>query len=250
VTEPSPARGPIPLATARRAESLRQLGLLSAGVAHDMRNVLNGLSLRIQVLQGTGGIAPDVAASLAQMRRDISLGAQLLGRVRELGRCETSIGMERVELDHVLADACQLARFHSPSGSPTTTEIVRDGSSPVVFGQRSEMVSAILNLLLNAVDASPGGGKITARTGSDRGTSFIEVEDEGPGIPPDVQARMFEPYFTTKGNDGTGLGLASVAECARRFRGEVRVTTGLHGTTIALVLPTASSERSTSDEAR
>lgn len=247
VTESSPTCGAIPLAAARRAESLRQLGLLSAGVAHDMRNVLNGLSLRIQILQGTGSAAGEVAACLAQMRRDVSLGAQLLERVRELGRCEPSIAMERVELDDVLADACQLARFHSPAGRPTTTEIVCDGASPVVFAQRSEMVSAVLNLLLNAVDASPRGGKITARTGSDRGTSFVEIEDEGPGIPPAVQARMFEPYFTTKGNDGTGLGLASVAECARRHRGEVRVTTGLHGTTIALVLPSASSQGSTPD---
>lgn len=95
----------------------------------------------------------------------------------------------------------------------------------------------MLNLLLNAIDASPVGAMIVVRTGSERDCGFVEVEDHGPGIPPDVQMRMFEPLFTTEGGDGTGLGLASVADYARRRRGEVRVTTGPQGTAITMILP-------------
>lgn len=239
--QPSSARGPIPISSARRAESLRQLGLLSAGVAHDVCNVLNVLSLRIQLLEHADiAVAPEVVQSLAKMRHDIALGVELLGRIRVLGRCELSTPAEWVDLDEVAVEACNLARFHAPAGTLAKTEIRRElGSSPVVHGQRSEFVSAVLNLLLNAIDASPRGGKITVRTGSDRDAAFIEVADEGPGIPAEVQARMFEPYFTTKGGAGTGLGLASVAECARCHHGEVRVTTGPRGTAIAFALPLA-----------
>ncbi len=141
-------------------------------------------------------------------------------------------------LDSVLVDACRLARLHAPAGQGAKTEIrCEHGSPALAYGQHGELVSAVLNVLLNAIDASPPGAKITVRTGSERDRAFIEVVDEGPGIPPDVQTHMFDPFFTTKGSAGTGLGLASVAECARGHRGEARVTTGPQGTAIAIVLP-------------
>jgi signal transduction histidine kinase len=102
-------------------------------------------------------------------------------------------------------------------------------------------VSALVNLLVNAIDAAGTTGKvITLRSGESDGGSFVEVEDDGSGMPLDVEKRVFEPFFTTKGTEGTGLGLAMVYATVLRYGGSITLDTALgRGTRFRLWFPAA-----------
>lgn len=227
---------------AEHAERLRLLGELCTGLVHDLRNVQNGLSLRLQLLERSpAGRTPEVAELLAEMRQDIRVGVELLGRVRAFGRGDEAAGSSLVDVDGVAAEACALASARAPAADAPKPELRSELSSPPpVVAHRGELVSAVLNLLVNAVDAVPARGPVVVRTGFVGSHVWIDVLDQGPGIPPDVKARMFEPFFTTKGTRGTGLGLASAADCAARHGGELHVRTGEGaGTTVRISLPAA-----------
>jgi signal transduction histidine kinase len=95
---------------------------------------------------------------------------------------------------------------------------------------------------VNAIDAMTTAGTITFRTGGDENTRFVEVADDGPGMPPEIERRVFEPFFSTKGDQGTGLGLAMVYACMKRHAGKVSLTTAPgQGTTFRLSFPISSS---------
>jgi signal transduction histidine kinase len=219
------AKSTFSVAGERHAEKLRLLGTLTAGIAHDMRNVLNGLYLRLQVLERTPSAAqPDLTQTLAQMRQDLQVGIQLLERIRNFGRPEASAHATIVDIDSVVTEACMLASSRPASNGSAGLVIDKQLSAPPpVVGWRGELVTAVLNLLLNAIDVTPAGGRVTVRTIPMGDGAWVEVEDQGPGIPPDVQQHMFEPFFTTKGAKGTGLGLCSVVECVERHGGELRI---------------------------
>ena len=113
-----------------------------------------------------------------------------------------------------------------------------------VPGRRADVIDAVVNLAINAIEAvsDAGGGAVTIRTGSDDDAAWIEVTDDGPGMPPEVEARVFEPFFSTKGTQGTGLGLANVFATMQRHHGDVVLDTGLgRGTRFQLRFPRAPS---------
>jgi len=215
------------------------LGTLAAGMAHDLRNVLNGMFLRVQLLERTTSV--DIAPVVAQLRNDIFVGVQLLDRVRNL--TPTNDVPSMVDLNDVIAEASELAKFGHALSTRQATVMCEPGTVRPLTARRGEIVAAVLNLLLNAADAMPGG-RVTVRTGSTEKATWIEVKDDGPGIPDAVKAHMFDPFFTTKGSRGTGLGLASVAACMRFHGGTTRVRTiPGRGTSITLRFPTAGHDR-------
>jgi two-component system cell cycle sensor histidine kinase/response regulator CckA len=219
-------------------EQLRTLGTLTAGVAHDMRNVLNGLYLRLQLLEKAVAAKDEsiVSETLGQMRQDIQVGTQLLQRVQNFARPDDT-HPTFVDLDAVVSEACTLAWAHTNEGRRVTIEQDR-GAPPRVVGWQGELVVAVLNLVMNAIDATPIGQRVTVRTSTIGGRSCVEVQDRGAGMPPDVVDRMCEPFFTTKGKGGSGLGLASVAQCVDRHGAELRVRSapGL-GSSIGILFP-------------
>jgi len=87
----------------------------------------------------------------------------------------------------------------------------------------ADCITAIVNLIFNAVDAVNGRGTIKVRTGTSDGGAWIEVEDDGPGIPPEIRSRIIEPLFTTKGNQGTGLGVSIVYAFTRKHGGRLDI---------------------------
>ena len=120
---------------------------------------------------------------------------------------------------------------------------VRESSAPSArHGARGEIVGALVNLIVNAIDAMPDGGTITLRSGEAERGGWVEVADDGPGMPPEVERRVFEPFFTTKGAEGTGLGLAMVYATVQRHGGSVKLETAPgKGTTFRLWFPATSS---------
>jgi signal transduction histidine kinase len=141
-----------------------------------------------------------------------------------------------------------LRQFHEqaqrvlPGGIVLTCEL--PDTLPLVQINPHGLVHALWNLVINAKQAIDGEGAIELRCGYDRRKVWIEVEDSGPGIPPDVQERIFDPYFTTKPiGQGTGLGLTAVARYVRGSNGAIEVESrGGRGTTFRMAFPRAAGE--------
>jgi signal transduction histidine kinase len=227
--------------TLARTEKLRALGQMAAGVSHDLKNMLNPLSLQLQIVGRAiqRGNNADAQETLEDMKQVLSRGIQTIERLREYSRQARQTRSEQVILDDLVHEAGEIARPRMASRGGRMNRIQEElGRAPPVMGRSAEIVSALVNLIVNAIDAMPDGGSIWLRTGeADRG-SWVEVADEGPGMPPEIERRVFEPFFTTKGESGTGLGLAMVYACMQRHGGSVKLQTAPgKGTTFRLWFP-------------
>lgn len=213
-------------ATLARGEKLRTLGRMAAGISHDLKNILNPILLHLDVAaraQARGDTGQSIEA-LAEMKQALRRGVEVTDRLRLFSRQTPESQMGAVDLNTLAREAVHLLRPRIASGSDRLSRIHEKlGNPPSVLGQPSEIVSALLNLLVNAVDAKADGGNITVRTREERGGASVAIADDGPGMTPEVQARVFEPFFTTKGTEGTGLGLAMVYATMQRHGGTVRV---------------------------
>jgi CheY-like chemotaxis protein len=119
-----------------------------------------------------------------------------------------------------------------------------------ILGHESEIRDALTNLIFNAVDAMPDGGTLTVRTRSSAETVQLEVADSGIGMDEETRRRCLEPFFTTKGERGTGLGLAMVYGMVRRHSAELEIDSTLHrGTTMRIVFPAAQAAAAAAPEA-
>jgi signal transduction histidine kinase len=219
------------LAEAQRAlleqERMRAIGEMTSGVAHDLNNTLNALSLRIDVLKrgrtGTGG---EQGSNLDVISRILSDASERVSRLQDFARRRRDRPLEEVDLCRVIRDATEMARTQLEQRnvlSGVDIQIVLDlPALPPVTGVAAELRHVFVNLLLNARDAMTGSGKINIR-GSilDDGAVVASVEDEGSGIPEGLLDKIFDPFFTTKGQRGTGLGLSMAARVMQRVGGSI-----------------------------
>ncbi|NUP11232.1 MAG: HAMP domain-containing histidine kinase [Polyangiaceae bacterium] len=228
-------------AALERTEKLRALGQMAAGVAHDLRNILNPITLYLQLAkrQVRAGDKEALESSFDEMASVVGRGMQLLEGLRQFSRQSPDAAEQMVDLDALAREALTIARPRMSSRAkamPRVSEELR--SPPPVLARSGEVVSAIVNLIANAQDALERGGTITVRTGTERGGSFVEVADDGPGMPPEVRDRVFEPFFTTKGEEGTGLGLAMVYSTMVRHGGTAELSSDVgKGTCVRLWFP-------------
>jgi len=209
-----------------RKNRLAALGEMAAGLAHEIRNPLGGIHLYASLL------AQDVAGKKdsLQLVQKISGGVRrleaLVGQVLQFSR-ELHVSLETIDLAEVVDDAVELAagktaerRVTCHVAGPRPLNVTAD---PLLLGQ------ALLNLLLNAAEAAPQGGTVRVRfsppapDGSDVKQFHLEVCDDGPGIPPHVLDKIFNPFFTTK-DTGTGLGLAIVHRVVEAHDGTILAT--------------------------
>ncbi|HEX7602498.1 MAG TPA: hybrid sensor histidine kinase/response regulator [Polyangiaceae bacterium] len=225
-----------------RSQRLRAMGEMAAGVAHDVRNLLNPIHLNVQLAERacTPQTPDTIPRALTDIRRLVMRAVQTVERLRDYSRpAEATPHMCTVDLNALVTEACDVARPRVASRGIPCRIIEELGSPPPTKGFPGEIVSALVNLILNAIDAMPNGGSITLRTG-EHGGAFISVGDDGPGMPPEVAAHVFEPFFTTKGDRGTGLGLATVSACMELHAGHIALqTTEGQGTTFTLSFPRA-----------
>jgi two-component system, cell cycle sensor histidine kinase and response regulator CckA len=231
----------------RHARKMEEVGRLAGGVAHDFNTLLTVISAHAQFLRDApaddrdpGG---DVQEILHAVERGARLTASLLGYTRKQPATPAP-----VEINEVVRDtAGMLRRVISEN---ITINVMLDPSLGSVLIERSELEQVIMNLTLNARDAMPGGGELTistARTwvdgdadGAPHGGAYAEltVADTGVGMSPDTARRVFDPYFTTKEQHGTGLGLSTVNRIVTQSNGHValRSEPGA-GTRISLFFP-------------
>jgi signal transduction histidine kinase len=237
-----------------RTEKLRALGQMAAGIAHDLKNLLNPLSLNLDLIKraATRGDAARVLELVTDAKAVIWQGAETVERLREFSRQTPERGLDLADLNKLAHEALELAKPRMASRRGALNVLREDfGELPPISARRSEVVNALLNLVVNAMDAMPDGGAITVRTSQERGGVLLQVIDSGPGMPQEVAAHAFEPFFTTKGDTGTGLGLAMVSSCMQRHRGTVSLDTELgNGTTVSLWFPVAAQSQPTDAPAR
>ena len=214
-------------AALERGEKLRALGQMAASVSHDLRNIINPLSLHLQFLKRS--VPKDeksAQGSIVEMQGVLKRGLENIERLMDFSRQSPTTKAERVNLDHVAHEAIEIAKPRARGKHDVHFKFVEAfATPPMVMLASGECVAALVNLLVNAIDAMPTGGTITVSTGVLASEAFVRVADDGPGMSEEVERRVFEPFFTTKGDEGTGLGLAMVYAFAKRHLGRVTLET-------------------------
>ncbi|MEP6753907.1 MAG: GAF domain-containing protein [Chthonomonadales bacterium] len=209
-------------------EKLRALGELASGVAHNINNLLTAVLGYAEMIQVDSG-NPDRVLKYAKVIERAGLdGAEIVRRIQQFARKEPSLLEARVDLSLLGREAVDLARpvLVGRSTSPSDgIELVLDLTYGAwVTGVATELREVILNLVLNAVDAMPTGGKLTVHSEMDEVDARLEVCDTGVGMSESVRRRIFDPFFTTKGPSlGTGLGLSLAWGVIGRHGGAIDV---------------------------
>ena len=203
-----------------RTERFRALGEMSAGISHDLKNLLNPLQLYIDHLRDVADNREEVLETAGRLDRVLSRGLETVERLRDFSRLSPGESEAiATDLNAMAREAVEISKAKLASAH-LTLEL---GSPPAVLLRPADCVTAVVNLIFNAVDAIEARGTVTVRTGSSDGGGWIEVEDNGPGIPLEIRSRIMEPLFTTKGNQGTGLGLPIVYAFALKHGGRLDI---------------------------
>jgi CheY-like chemotaxis protein len=202
---------------------MQSIGEVASGVAHDLNNALNVMRLRLTLLQRHSRDR-EQSAQLASLTRIIDDAAVRVARMQDLSRKHSDESLEIVDLRQVIDESVALAstqleqlslqgkRFRVLTNVPARLE---------VRASSTELKHLFVNLLLNARDAMPRGGTISVEGRSEDGGAVVTVSDEGTGIAEDNLERIFDSFFTTKGKEGTGLGLSMARGAMSRIGGSI-----------------------------
>jgi len=226
--------------TIQQSEKLSSIGLLAAGVAHEVNTPLTGVSSYTQMLLGMIPETDPKHELLKKMHRQTERASNIVGNLLNFSRTGDAEQFTEIEINKLLNDTLQLLE---PQLRKSNIEIVKEYAKepPAVYGSAGKLQQVFTNLILNARDAMFSGGTITLRTFSDDSDGVtIEVTDTGEGIPAENLKKVFDPFFTTKGiGNGTGLGLAVTYGIIQEHAGTIEVTSKEgQGTTFRTVLPT------------
>jgi PAS domain S-box-containing protein len=225
----------------QQREKLSSIGLLAAGVAHEVNTPLTGVSSYTQMLLGMLPETDPKHALLQKVRRQAERATNIVNNLLNFSRTGSATEFGQVDIHRVLDDTLQLLE---PQLRSSQIEIVREykEDQPLVFGNSGKLQQIFTNLLLNARDAIPNGGRIKIATSNDDNDSLvIEIADSGIGIAPENVAKIYDPFYTTKGvGRGTGLGLAVSYGIVQEHSGHISVESMPgRGTTFRISLPTS-----------
>jgi signal transduction histidine kinase len=220
------------------AQRAKALGLLAGGIVHDLNNMLSIISGNIALLQTDGDVPESAQSRLQQMTAAVKKGAALAKRLTRYSRAKQSQNCS-VQINDLVNVALELVRPLVKGRACVKTEL---GCVPAVEVDPSRIEQVLVNLILNALDAMPEGGKLTLRTAvverhalaeidsnespGKRATSFVcvTVADNGIGISKKLQSKIFDPFFTTKPSaKGSGMGLASAQAIVHQHKGFIKV---------------------------
>ena len=236
-------------------ERLRALGQMASGIAHDINNAISPVALYSESLLESEPLSDRARGYLQTIARAIDDVAATVARMREFYRQrEPQLTLRPMRLNELAEQVLDLTRARwsdMPQQRGTYIHLETEFADhlPDVLGIESEVREALINLIFNAVDAMSEGGVLTLRTrlihhennnDSTPNRVLIEVIDSGVGMDEDTRRRCLEPFFTTKGERGTGLGLAMVYGVAQRHGAEIEIDSApARGTTIRLCFPIA-----------
>ena len=244
--------------TVMQQERLRALGQMASGIAHDINNAVSPVALYTEsLLETEPNLSPRTREYLETTQRAIEDVAQTVARMREFYRQqEPQLELVSVDLSRLAQQVLDLTRVRwndmpQQRGKMIQLKTELSPQLPPVAGSETEIREALINLVFNAVDAMPEGGTLTLRTkigqsarqASGSQQVHLEVADTGVGMDDATRRRCLEPFFTTKGERGTGLGLAMVYGIAQRHNAEIEIESATgKGTTVRLDFPVSLAE--------
>jgi len=228
-----------------QSEKLTALGQLAGGIAHDFNNLLQAILGYAQLMKANPDNPELLQRSLSVVESAALDGSETVRRIQQFARLRPEERFMPVDVNHIVEDAVAITR-------PRWEEKIAHESRPMdlrldlrarqhIHGRSAALTEVMTNLVLNAMDAMVEGGTLTISTKDVGDTVVITVTDTGIGMPEHVRRRVFEPFFSTKGESGSGLGLSMAYSIIRRHGGDIRVDSEPNrGTTFTLVVPCAS----------
>jgi PAS domain S-box-containing protein len=226
---------------AAQADKLRALGQLASGVAHDFNNALAAILGRAQLLRRSAN-DPDLSRGLDIILTSAEDAAATVRRIRSFARQLPGEGHDEVEVLELLRDAVEITRTRWENDARARGldyEVSVEGDSALhTRGNASELREVFVNLVVNAIDAMPEGGRLSISCRRRGERLRLLFADNGTGMAEEVRARIFEPFFTTKGVHGTGLGLFVSYGIVERHGGHISASSLRgRGTTFTIDLP-------------
>jgi signal transduction histidine kinase/CheY-like chemotaxis protein len=226
-----------------QVEKMSALGQLASGVAHDFNNTLAGILGRAELMLRRA-TDPDTRRGLEIIIQAASDGATTVKRIQDFARQRRDHDFVPVAVDQLLIDINDITRprwkDRAQAGNVHINLSLQINSEASVMGDSSELREVLINMVFNAVDAMPEGGRLTLS--AEERDKFVEisVRDTGIGMSPEVRSRVFDPFFTTKGTSGMGLGLAVCYGIIQRHQGTIEVESEPgRGSTFWIRLPMA-----------
>ncbi len=218
-----------------RSERFAAVGEAAAYVSHEIKNplmVIGGLARQVQKkLEGN----PPLKEKLEIIQKEVQRLENFLGEIRDFTRPAAPLKKE-INLNDIIQEVEALLEGEAKKQGITLTEHL-DPALPCLQADPNQMKQVLLNLVKNAFEAMDSGGRVTLSTGCEDNHIWFAVQDTGVGMPPEVQEKIFNPFFTTK-EKGTGLGLAVIHKIISDHQGTVSVQSSPeHGTTITVKLP-------------
>jgi PAS domain S-box-containing protein len=226
-----------------QSEKLTALGQLAGGIAHDFNNLLQAILGYAQLMKQNPGNADLIERSLTVVESAAMDGSETVRRIQQFARLRPDEQFVGVDINQIVQDSVAITR-------PRWEENISRDSRPLelklelqagalIQGRPAALSEVLTNLILNAMDAMPEGGRLTIRTRHTPGRDVqVTVSDTGVGMPETIRQRIFEPFYSTKGDAGSGLGLSMAYSIVRRHGGEIHVDSEPGtGTTFTLIFP-------------
>lgn len=225
------------------SEKMASIGLLAAGVAHEVNTPLTGISSFTQMLLQQAPADDPSTKVLEKIERQTFRAAKIVNGLLNLAR-PAHVDSGPCDINGVINDVLSLLEHQFRTGSIQVRKELAP-SAPVVQGIEHKLQQVFLNLFLNARDAMPKGGWLTIATREDRNGAIVEIRDTGSGIPPEQLSRIYDPFFTTKDiGKGTGLGLSITYGIVQEHGGTITCDSQVgQGTRFSIRLPLADSAR-------
>ena len=214
---------------ALRAEKLAAVGTLAAGLSHEIKNPLNAAALQLTVLERRlkrlPNLPPDIFDPLLIVQSEIKRLASFLDEFLQFAR-PRDLQRSPVNLARLVREVVDLLRPQA-AASQLAIEVETVALPPLVADEQ-KLRQSLVNLVLNAIQATPPGGSVRVVAALEEREGCICVDDSGPGVPAGVRHRIFEPFFTTK-DGGTGLGLPLVHAIVHQHGGTITLETSPTG---------------------
>ena len=228
-----------------QSEKLAALGQLAGGIAHDFNNQLQAILGYTQLMRRAPWDLELVQKALGIVESAALGGTETVRRIQEFARARPDEALVPVDVNQAIHDSIAITRprwgEEMARGGVRVELRLELGARLPIRGRSAAIGEVMTNLILNAVDAMPGGGVLTIGTHQEGGERVaITVSDTGVGMPETVRRRVFEPFFTTKGQRGSGLGLSVSYSIVKRHGGDIRIESEPgRGTTFTLTFPAA-----------